>query len=164
MNCTIALQIRKYLASVGMPPEKGMMATPHFSWAELLVNQKDLPSLEVLNNLLSVARVLEVYREKVFNNSTITITSGWRSPTYNKKIGGASNSYHCKGMAIDFIVANYTPQNVQDKLDIIHFGGLEFASTWTHIDIRDSICRFNENNTIRQSHYNMYQHTQIFHN
>lgn len=164
MNCTTALQIRKYLASVGMPPEKGMMATPHFSWAELLVNQKELPTLEVLNNLLSVARVLEVYREKVFNNSTISITSGWRSTAYNKKIGGASNSYHCKGMAIDFEVANHTPQDVQTMLDIVHFGGLEFAPTWTHIDIRGSVCRFNPNNTIRQPHYDVFKHTQIFHN
>lgn len=32
---------------------------------------------------------------------SIRITSGFRGPLLNKKVGGASNSQHCKGMACD---------------------------------------------------------------
>lgn len=32
----------------------------------------------------------------------MTITSGTRTIAYNKKVGGSSNSYHVKGLAVDF--------------------------------------------------------------
>ena len=34
----------------------------------------------------------------------IIITSGYRSPSYNRRVGGARNSYHLKGMAADIQV------------------------------------------------------------
>jgi hypothetical protein len=45
-------------------------------------------------------------------------------------------------MALDFVVANMTPKQVQKILDPIHRGGLEYAPTWTHIDIRPIKIRF----------------------
>ena len=135
-------QLRTRLAQLGMPPDNDFYATKNFSWQELLVNQSDLPSLEVLNNLLKIAVILQKYRNTVFENSAITITSGWRSSEYNRKIGGAADSFHIKGMALDFVVAGFSPRQVQLLLDPVHKGGLEFAPTWTHIDIRGQKIRF----------------------
>lgn len=40
--------------------------------------------------------VLEKIREKF---GPVIINSGYRTPSWNAKVGGAGNSYHCKGMA-----------------------------------------------------------------
>ncbi len=42
---------------------------------------------------------LDLVREEF--GESITITSGYRSPLYNKKIGGSSSSQHCLGKAAD---------------------------------------------------------------
>jgi len=154
--------LRKYLSTSGMPPEPEMTATPHFKWIELLINQKELPGLDVLENLLAVAKVLEIYKEKLFYNLPITITSGWRSQTYNEKIGGAKDSQHILGKALDFTIKGFSSQRIYDLLDKVHFGGLELAPTWTHMDIRGKVERFDNNNKILASHYDLYNHNVIF--
>jgi len=111
-------------------------------WAELLVNQTEIPSLQVLENLLKVAALLQKYKDTLFKGAPVTITSGWRSFNYNKKIGGAPQSYHVKGMALDFTVSGISPAEVQKILDPVHKGGLEYAPTWTHIDIRPENTRW----------------------
>lgn len=118
------------------------LATSAFLWTELLVNQTEIPDLQVLENLLKIATLLQKYRDTLFKGAYVTITSGWRSLTYNKKIGGAAQSFHIKGMALDFTVSGLSPTEVQKMLDPIHKGGLEYASTWTHIDIRPEKARF----------------------
>lgn len=149
-NIYSPMMLRKYLASVGMPADKSMYCTEHFSWQELLVNQKELPDLQILENLFKVAVILENYRNKCFKNSQIKITSGWRSEKYNSsmKPKGAKNSLHCKGLALDFVVNGYSPEQIQKVLDPIHKGGLEFAKDWTHIDIRGENIRFDINNKV----------------
>lgn len=44
--------------------------------------------------------MLEEFRS--WYNRPINITSGYRTPSYNKRIRGVSNSYHLKALAIDF--------------------------------------------------------------
>lgn len=141
------LELRKILYADGMPAAPFLLATDNFRWDEVLRNQTEIPSLEVLNNLLSITKVLQRYRASLFNNKSITITSGWRSLNYNQKTPGASpRSYHIKGLALDFKVAGLTPLEVQRKLDFVHNGGLEFAPTWTHIDLGTKRRFDNKNN------------------
>lgn len=158
-------QLRVKLGQTGMPVDKDLYATMHFSWQELMPKQKELPSLEVLKNLLKVANVLEYYRRTIFKNSPVTITSGWRSLNYNLSIGGAKKSYHIDGLAVDFVVKGFTKQQLYDLLNKVHFGGLELHKTldYIHIDLRGSIARFDNFNTPLKSTYSEAEHNAIFH-
>ena len=49
--------------------------------------------------LFACIEQLQYIRDKI--KKPIVITSGWRTPEWNKYIKGAVNSYHLKGMAID---------------------------------------------------------------
>ena len=58
------------------------------------------PSMQVIENLQDlVDNVLQPLREKF---GPIIVTSGYRSPAVNTKIGGSTTSDHCLGYAADF--------------------------------------------------------------
>jgi len=60
------------------------------------------PSLQVIDNLQDlVDNVLQPLREKF---GPVVVTSGYRSPAVNTKIGGSTTSDHCHGYAADFEV------------------------------------------------------------
>lgn len=76
----------------------------------------------------------------------VTITSGYRTSNYNKKIGGSSASYHVKGKAADIQVKNVDPIKVAAYADKLlgDKGGVELGSYsegtdgYVHIDVRTS--------------------------
>ncbi len=80
----------------------------------------------------------------------VTVTSGYRSPEHNRRVGGAKNSYHVRGMAADIRVANKTPQQVYDaavRLFPRHGGiGLYRRNNanggWVHVDSRPTSARW----------------------
>lgn len=142
--------------------------TKNFTLEEFLIKQTEKPNEEIKKNLKSVATVLQAYRDTVFKNAPITIHSGWRSPSYNANILGASkNSYHCRGLAVDFAVKGWTKEQIYQTMDKVHFGGVEYylQNGWTicHIDLRGSNCRFDSNNKILKCNYNIDEHNKIFH-
>ena len=58
------------------------------------------PPDEVIQNLQAlVDNVLQPLRDKF---GPIVVTSGYRSPDLNRKIGGSTTSHHCYGYAADF--------------------------------------------------------------
>ena len=63
---------------------------------------ENTPSMQVIENLQDlVDNVLQPLREKF---GPIVVTSGYRSPAVNTKIGGSTTSDHCHGYAADFEV------------------------------------------------------------
>ena len=60
-----------------------------------------------------VEKILDPLREKV---GAIKVTSGYRSPEYNKQIGGSPTSQHCKGEAVDMQPLN---KSIQEVFEII---------------------------------------------
>lgn len=71
----------------------------------------------------------------------ITITSAYRCESYNKSIGGATGSYHSKGMAADIVVNGVTPREVakySESIGILGIGLYETDSDghFVHIDTR----------------------------
>ena len=73
---------------------------------------------------------------------SITVTSGYRCPVHNKRIGGATGSRHSKGDAADIVVSGVTPREVAKYAESIGIKGIGLYETnadghFTHIDTRD---------------------------
>lgn len=62
------------------------------------------------------------------------ILSWCRCPDHNAEVGGVSNSYHLRGLAVDFTVRNMSPQQVRKVLKDWP-GGLGAYKGFTHIDL-----------------------------
>lgn len=75
-------------------------------------------------------------RERDLYGST-TITSGYRTPSYNAKIGGVPNSQHVYGKASDTICKNGSPLEVAMTAEAMGMGGIGLYKGFTHIDTRD---------------------------
>ncbi|OOR90228.1 peptidase M15 [Moraxella caviae] len=82
--------------------------TPNITLNELLASQTasrnridNMPDHATLQNLIDSAENLWQPARDILGQP-IRITSGYRSPALNKRIGGASNSAHKHGFAIDF--------------------------------------------------------------
>lgn len=166
------------LLKIGMPPDHNLMATSHFSWQELLINERILPSLQQLRNIKGCAGDLEVYRAKLFDNNPIAITCGGRSIQHHEQIYKQinaqraklklpplevpKNSLHLDYKAVDFTVKGYSYQKAYNMLDEVHFGGLEIRDDGLHLDWRGSIIRFRPGNIILTPHFNWEKHNALF--
>lgn len=76
-------------------------------------------------------------------NAAVTITSGYRCTAYNKRVGGATGSYHSKGQAADIVVSGVAPAKVAayaESIGVLGIGLYESASDgyFVHIDTRTS--------------------------
>lgn len=124
-----------------------MQLTQNFTLNEFKSKDgKEFP-LDVINNLRFLSVQLQTLRNAL--GKSISITSGYRSPEHNKKIGGALNSFHVKGMAADIQVPGMTPKEVYDKIEeliksgSIVQGGLGLYKSWVHYDTRGVKARWN---------------------
>lgn len=121
--------------------------TKNFYLDEFMCRDKSDVSLEVFNNILKLAEQMQIIRD--FVGESITINSAYRSPSYNKKIGGAKHSQHKLGKACDFTVKGFTPYEVADVMEnlmqdgTIINGGLGEYDTFTHYDVRNKPARWN---------------------
>ena len=73
----------------------------------------------------------------------ITITSAYRCPVHNQRIGGATRSQHCQGNAADIVVKGVAPREVAKYAESIGIKGIGLYETsadghFTHIDTRTS--------------------------
>lgn len=68
----------------------------------------------------------------------VIITSGYRTPSYNARIGGASSSYHTQGRAIDFYIKGVKPYDVAHVAQGLYICGIGcyYDDGFVHIDGR----------------------------
>lgn len=108
-----------------------MKLSPHFTLKELLItDHKDLASNQekdvkpYLNNLYILCNyILEPIR--AYYGKPVTVTSGFRGDTLNKRVGGSKTSQHCFGEAADILVKDKTVDEVfndikSGKINIIY--------------------------------------------
>ena len=82
-------------------------------------------------------------RERELYGAT-SITSGYRTPSYNAKIGGVPNSQHVYGKASDTICKNGSPLEVAMTAEAMGMGGIGLYSGFTHIDTRSGKSRWDQ--------------------
>ena len=84
------------------------MLSKYFSLKELCYSStadrlclNNLPPVgsQHMKNLEATAKKADIIREAL--GSALLISSGYRAPAVNKAVGGASNSAHTKGLALD---------------------------------------------------------------
>jgi uncharacterized protein YcbK (DUF882 family) len=73
----------------------------------------------------------------------VIVVSGYRSAAWNKKVGGAKDSYHVRGMAADIKMPGYTPKEVHAALDkAFPVCGLGLYASFVHVDCRPERARW----------------------
>lgn len=101
------------------------------------VKKEDLTP-ELGANLSKLLTAINIVRAAY--GKPMSISSGYRDSVYNKKIGGAPNSWHTKCGAVDISDPNRELQKwVMNNLDVIRQSGLQlepFSKTpnWIHFD------------------------------
>ena len=70
--------------------------------------------------------------------AAVTINSGYRTESYNAKVGGAKSSYHMKGQAFDIVVAGHTPLEVAQYAQTLGINGIIQYNSFVHVDSRPS--------------------------
>ena len=84
----------------------------------------NVPTAEAEKNLVTlITRVLDPIRERW--QSPVYINSGYRCAELNKKVGGAANSYHLRGMAADITAKSvFYNTALYSEIRIMHAKGL----------------------------------------
>ena len=107
----------------------------------------DVPT-ELIPNVQKLANELQKLRDEL--GLPIKINSGYRTKSYNKKIGGATNSMHVQAKAADIVVADITPTNLYKRIEKlieegkVNFKGVGVYDTFVHVDVRDRRSRWDE--------------------
>ncbi|MCH5261581.1 MAG: DUF882 domain-containing protein [Lachnospiraceae bacterium] len=70
--------------------------------------------------------------------AAVTIHSGYRTESYNTKVGGAKSSYHMKGQAFDIVVEGHTPLEVAQYAQTLDINGIIQYNGFVHVDSRQS--------------------------
>lgn len=84
-----------------------------------------------------------IQRFRNYVEAGVYFNSAYRTPSYNKKVGGATNSYHVKGQALDIPFLNsYKYLTSREKMcaffNTLGVKGIIIYPTFIHVDTRTS--------------------------
>jgi D-alanyl-D-alanine dipeptidase len=119
--------------------------TKNFSLAELTATKTGLPNAlpkHLEGNLRSLAEnVLQPARDAL---GALKVTSAYRSPAVNAKVGGAKTSQHTQGQAADLkfdggneVLFHWIKDNLEFDQLIWEFGS-DSAPSWVHVSYSSS--------------------------
>lgn len=100
----------------------------------------------VLKEVKNLATQLQALRNHL--GKPININSGYRSPAYNRRVGGAVNSQHLIGKAADIRVFGAKPEMVAQAIELLIAkgamgqGGIGIYNTFVHYDTRGKKARW----------------------
>lgn len=115
-----------------MDTESNVQLTRHFKVKEFAC--KDGSPVVFIDDYLYT--ILDILRNKL--GKPIIITSGYRTPEWNRKCRGAKYSYHMRGMAADIRVEGMSAKQIANELNaIVPEGcGIIVYRSWVHFDVR----------------------------
>lgn len=127
------------------------LLTAHFTLEELTASQTaarkridNTPSPQIVERLTDTARRMEFVRAAL-GGRPIQVSSGYRSERLNRAIGGATNSAHTLGYAVDFTCRAFgDPLAVCRALaasDIAFDQLIEELGQWVHISFAPPLRR-----------------------
>lgn len=123
-----------------------MQLTSHFNSEEFDCKDGTKYPIDKIHTLRKICKALEVVR--AITGKSLTINSGYRTKDYNRVVGGAVNSQHVKGAAVDFVLEGieckklYYIMRRLIKAEAIPEGGLGLYKTWVHYDVRGTRARW----------------------
>lgn len=94
---------------------------------------------------ISTALVEILENIRVHFGAAVTVTSGYRTVSYNATVENSSKtSQHCNGLAADIKVAGVAPAAVADYAEQLlgDHGGVGRYKTFTHVDVRANKSRW----------------------
>ena len=89
---------------------------------KIQINEAALDKLQALRDRLGVPLIVH---------------SAYRSPDYNRRVGGATHSMHLQGAAFDISMANHDPESFKAAARAVGFTGFGFypRQNFMHVDI-----------------------------
>lgn len=133
---------RKFMSKETKPGK----LSKNFDWNEFQSKDGAVMPDDIKENIKLLVKELEIIRSAL--GKPMKVNSGYRSPEWNKKVGGKSQSFHMQGMAVDFYVPGMTIKQIKDTIESlisqgkIKQGGLGTYPTWVHYDIRGTKARW----------------------
>ena len=120
--------------------------TKNFSAVEFKCKDGSHVPDDLMDNVRLLCENLQVLREEL--GRPIRVISGYRSPKYNRRIGGARRSQHMTAKAADIRVSGMSPKEVRTvilrliKEGRMMSGGVGLYTTFTHYDVRGRNARW----------------------
>lgn len=85
--------------------------------------------------------LLQAIRDRF--GAPVIITSGYRTPSHDRKVGGSGSGYHTKGMAADIYISSVSPIKIAAFAQSLlgRTGGVECGAYssggYVHVDVRE---------------------------
>lgn len=89
--------------------------------------------------LVSDELVAILQRVREHFGKPVIITSAYRTPSHNKKVGGTSGSRHLTGEAADFVIKGVSPAKIGYYLEGLSASGIGvyISRGFVHVDVRE---------------------------
>lgn len=117
-----------------------MQLTKNFQLAEFACKDGTPVPDNLIPAVTELAKNLQVLRDDI--GEAVHLNSAYRTPAYNKKIGGVKDSQHTKGTASDITAKSYTPKQLAACIEKLikegkmKQGGIGVYPGFVHYDIR----------------------------